>query len=114
MSLSSGLRSRVYAKLKYVPDTRDEDGIYAELRPQYNAGYCIAPDYTSCTAQWFDDEHVKTTRWKEDYFSTYLTASRNVSPNADFARALVRICEDIPSWPDDCISGWAYTKGNAY
>lgn len=107
---SSELRS--YAR-GYVKDYRAGGAsIYFELRTQTNAGHCIAPAWTSCSQPWNgfaddDSAHSNSDLW----VST--SASTSVHSNADYARGLLRTCEEVNWVPDDC-TGWYYTQGDSY
>lgn len=107
---SSSLRSLANG---YVKDYRvGGASVYFELRTQTNAGICISPGWTSCNQPWNtyandDSSHSNSDLW----VST--SASTSVHSNADYARGLLRTCEEVNYVPDDC-SGWFYTQGDSY
>lgn len=108
---SNGLRSHGKAALK---DARPGgDGIYGEMMTQSNSGICISPEYTSCNASWYNYKSDQTSRWYQNYYSTYQLMSTDVDGSGSYARAKVKVCED-QSWSGDPCTGYAYSKGNKY
>ncbi len=110
----NGTRSQAYGYLKDLDD--NGHNVYFELFTQTNAGYCIQPGYTSCDSKWytwksqFSDFDKET--WGKDYWSSEFYASTSVNPDADYARARMRVSES--NWGADTHSGSTYTKGNRY
>lgn len=86
--------------------------IYDTLATWTNAGTCFAPNYTSCTAQYYwyaqvDTAHISSTSWYKDYRTT------SVNPAADYARGRIEVSIDIP-WRIDPTSDQALTQGFKY
>ena len=107
---TDGTRSRLTANLRI--NNADNHAVYATLTTQTNAGYCVEPDYTSCTAQYFtyatqDTAHYTGASWKA------LTTSTGLNASGNYARGLVNVKLDIP-WRTDPSSGTTFTRASAY
>jgi hypothetical protein len=85
---------------------------YTYFETWTSTGYCIEPQYTSCTAQFFfyagtETPHSNTTDWQWLYASTGLPGSGNSAKGLAWTRI------DVP-WRDDPISGSAITLPTNY
>lgn len=107
---SNGLRSHGYAKL--IDKQADGNPVYADMKTQSNSGICVSPEYTSCTAAWFDYAHDETVRYYDNAWSSYKPMTTAVDPSGSTARARVHVCED--NYFGDPCSGFGYSKGNKY
>jgi hypothetical protein len=85
---------------------------YAWTRTWLNSGYCAAASYLSCTASYYKGASAETPH-SNRAAAEWLYASTGLSGSANYARAEVRVCLDIPLRGDPC-SGSAFTSGTAY
>ncbi|KUN80197.1 hypothetical protein [Streptomyces griseoruber] len=109
---SDGTKSKAYgySKLSYQADNHK---VYFDLDTHLNAGYCTqVSKYMSCSKEYYyyksdEGKHHDSSAW------TYNTAQTGVTGAADYARAGMATCLDIPARPDTC-SGRTYTAGGKY
>jgi len=107
---SNGTRSIASANLQ---DLRvGGNSIYVELQTQSNSGICFSPEYTSCNQTWYNYSMDQTGRSNSDRWVT-LGASTGVDNSDQYARGVLKVCEDQAYSPDPC-SGWTYTYGDIY
>lgn len=111
----NGTRSQAYGYLKDLES--NGKNVYFELFTQSNAGYCVQPQYTSCSADWYGYESqfsgFDKETWNHDYWNdTAFYASTSVNPSGDFARGRMQVSES--NWGPDTHSGSTYTKGKPY
>lgn len=111
----NGTRSQAYG---YLRDRDPGNGykVYFELITQSNSGICLSPEYTSCTAEFYDgarqfSDFDKET-WGKSSWSPRFYASTAVSPSGSFARARMRVGESNKG--PDSHSKNKLTKGNPY
>ena len=107
---SGGTRSFLDSNTWY--SNADNHKKYATLDTYVNSGYCIQPNYTSCSVAYYwyaydETSHSNSTSW------TWLYADTDIPIEASYAKALVHVCLDIPLRPDPC-SGGAATTGTEY
>lgn len=110
---SNGTRS--HGEVHLVDHKPGGSGIYIEMQTWINAGICIAPTYTSCTAQYYQGPSDQSARWDRATWSDYgwTLATTGLPASADYARGRVKACEDQKNSPDDC-SGWGISAGVKY
>lgn len=111
---SVGTESRAFG---YLKDLRaNGNNVYFKLETWTNAGYCISPDYVSCTAEYyyyreeFSGGNKET--WNQNYWSPKYLAATLVNPSADYARPHMFVQESNDF--GDPYAGPTITKGNAY
>ena len=107
---SDGTRSRLSANLRI--NNADNHAVFAKLTTQTNAGYCAAPEYVSCTAQYFTYDDSDTSRYSGSSYKAHNT-STGLNSSGNYARGLVTVKLDIP-WRDDPSSGTSYTQPEPY
>jgi len=88
------------------------DSIYWQQRTQTNAGFCLQPSFTSCGQPWYDDEEVQSARSNSSVWVS-LRTSTGVDQYADYARGLMKACEDQRWSPDPC-TGWLFLRPDTY
>jgi len=108
---SNGTTSKVYSYSR-LAENADDHKVYVELKTQANAGYCIAPKYTTCDKEWYHHATAETTHHTSSSYK-YYKAYDGVPGDADYARGAVRTSIDIPYRPDT-HSGTSYTQGSEY
>ena len=110
---SSGTRS--HAEVRLYDNKPGGQSIYIELHTYVNAGYCLAPEYTSCDAQYYYYDDDESNRYSDASWSPFgwTLGTTGLPASADYARGSVHVCEDQNNEPDDC-SGWGHSKGSAY
>lgn len=108
---SDGTRSRLTANLKY--SNGDNHKVYGRISTWTNAGICISPEYTSCTATYYPYASNDTAHVNEAGKWVAKTATTSVNPAADYARGQVFVRLDIPLRPDP-TSEQTLTKGVKY
>ncbi|WP_377324603.1 hypothetical protein ACFJIY_07095 [Pimelobacter simplex] len=111
----NGTRSQAYGYLR-DRDTTNDNAVYFELFTQTNAGTCLAPEYTSCSASYFTyasqfSDFDKET-WRKGTWSPRFYASTALNPSGSYARALMQVSESN-SGPDSHSKN-TFTKGNPY
>jgi hypothetical protein len=109
---SDGTKSRAYGYSRLSVQGRNHE-VYLDLDTHLNSGYCAqASKYMSCTKQYFYHESDEGTHHARNSWY-YNTAQTGVKGSADYARAGMATCLDIPIRPDTC-SGRTYTEGDKY
>jgi hypothetical protein len=107
---SSGTRSWLDARVWYY--NADNHKKYSKFETWVNAGICVAPQYTSCTAAYYYYAGAQTPH-SNVAAAQWLYANTGVSPSGNYARARVWVCLDVPLRSDPC-AGPTYTAGTAY
>jgi hypothetical protein len=98
----------------------DNHKVFYKLQTWVNAGSCFQPDYTSCTAKYYqygdnDSNHYNTsspntTNW---VWITANNVSSTLPGSADYARGGLIVKLDIPVRTDISSSTW-WTAGKHY
>ncbi|QOQ39539.1 hypothetical protein [Trueperella pecoris] len=90
----------------------DDHKAMLELVTYVNSGLCFAPQYTNCNQQYYWHQRANSQRVA---FPAYqrVAATTSLSPNADYARARIRVVIDIP-YRNDIVSNDVLTRGEKY
>lgn len=107
---SQGTRS--YTSGYYWYSNADNHKKYGWMMTQSNSGICYAPEYTSCTASFYNYTSNESTH-SNVTGGQWLDFSTKVDPSGSTARAQERVCLDVPVRSDPC-SGTTYTQGEPY
>lgn len=107
---SDGTRSRLGANVSI--SNADNHKVFAKLATHVNAGYCVSPQFVTCSSEYYLWAEADTAR-HDGYSWAYKTSSTSLPGNADYTRAGIQVRLDIPSRPD-IGSGWTWTKGKQY
>ena len=107
---SSGTRSYFDARVKY--SNADNHTKYGKFTTQTNAGICVAPEYTSCTASYYSWASAATAHSNVAGYQ-WLYANTSLNSSGNYARALAYVCLDIPLRTDVC-TGPTYTGVTSY
>lgn len=108
---SNGTRSFLDSNTWYA--NADNHKKYAYFETWVNSGYCIQPNYTSCSVAYYayasaETAHSNNGNWE------WLYANTDIPANASYAKAgIIRVCLDVPFRTDPC-SGGASTTGTEY
>lgn len=107
---SGGTRSYHDARVTY--SNADNHTKYSKMSTYTNSGYCIAPQYTTCSQSYYffasaSTPHSNVGGWQ------WLYANTGLNSTASFARDAAYVCLDVPWRPDPC-SGPTYTAGSEY
>ncbi|GAB1640189.1 hypothetical protein [Krasilnikovia sp. MM14-A1259] len=107
---SQGTRS--YTSGYYWYANADNHKKYGAMVSQSNAGVCYAPQYTSCTAAYYNAGSAESTH-SNVTGGQWLDFSTAAAFNGNYARAAEQVCLDVPFRSDPC-SGYTYTQGEPY
>jgi hypothetical protein len=108
---SDGTRSRLGANVAMSYPFKGRK-VFAKLTTWVNAGYCISPDFVTCSMKYYyydqsDTKHVQSIPWY------YVSTTTGVPGGADYARAEIQVKLDIP-WKPDPASNSLFTTGVKY
>lgn len=112
---SSGTRSQTYG---YLRDADSGNGykVYFEMETYVNSGYCLQPQFTSCSGKYYklanQFSNFNKETWGSGSWSPRFYASTKLDPVADYARAALHTAESNKG--PDSKSGKFFTKGNKY
>ena len=111
----TGTESKAYG---YLRDLLPGNGynVYFKLETWTNAGYCVQPEYTSCSSQYYYYAQqfsggTKET-WNQNYWSPKYLAATRLNPSGSYARAHMFVQESNNF--GDPWSGPTITSGIAY
>lgn len=105
-----GTRARTNARMRI--DNADNHTVYVTVETWDNTGVCFAPEYTSCTQDWFYYSSAEAGR-NNSYSWDWYGASTGVDQTASYARGHARVHLDIP-WRPDPDAGPTITDGTEY
>ena len=111
MQLPNGAPGHTSANLWYHDG--DNHKVFATLHTYVNAGLCVAPQYTSCSAAYYIYKSADTAHSNASDTWVNKSITTGLSGSADFARAGVQVVLDIPLRPDS-YSGTTWTNGMKY
>lgn len=110
----NGTRSKAYGYLKDLQ--ANGKNVYFELFTWTNSGYCLQPDYTQCSAEYYlwasQYSNFDKETWDRNYWSPEFYASTSVNPSGDYLRAHMQVSESN-SGPDT-HSGFIILEGRPY
>lgn len=110
-NLSTGLRSQSAWKLK---DTRQDGNlVHGAMTTMENTGLCYAPQYTSCSQQYYKGGAAETPGWGGVTRSNWMYIHTGVAQEGTFARLSGKMCVTQAYWPDHC-DGYAVSTGWQY
>lgn len=110
-NLSTGLKSQSAWKLK---DThQDGNLVHGTMITMVNTGLCYAPEYLSCSKEYYSYDDAETLGWGGTYRSNWMYVSTGISTSGTYARLSGKMCVTQGNWPDECdgyaiSSGWRY------